>query len=123
MSQRIVDHFNQSAQTALASGESLADDILRASEAMLDTLIQYHALGQATDVLLAGGSAGGLSTYLHADRVAEYLRGKGAPLKRFKAAPVSWLPANDRNVSFCSRPSSGGMGTKGRKHEQPHFRN
>ncbi len=38
MNQRIVDHFNHSAQTALATGESLADDILRASEAMLDTL-------------------------------------------------------------------------------------
>ena len=38
MNQRIVDHFNHSAQTALASGESLADDILRASKAMLDTL-------------------------------------------------------------------------------------
>ena len=38
MNQRIVDHFNHSAQTALACGESLTDDILRASEAMLDTL-------------------------------------------------------------------------------------
>ena len=57
MSQRIVDHFNQSAQTALASGESLADDILRASEAMLETLDNGGKLllcgngGSATDAM------------------------------------------------------------------------
>ena len=57
MSQRIVDHFNRSAQTALASGESLADDILRASEAMLDTLDNGGKLllcgngGSATDAM------------------------------------------------------------------------
>ena len=57
MSQRIVDHFNQSAQTTLASGESLADDILRASEAMLDTLDNGGKLllcgngGSATDAM------------------------------------------------------------------------
>ena len=57
MNQRIVDHFNHSAQTALASGESLADDILRASEAMLDTLDNGGKLllcgngGSATDAM------------------------------------------------------------------------
>ena len=57
MKQRIVDHFNHSAQTALASGESLADDILRASEAMLDTLDNGGKLllcgngGSATDAM------------------------------------------------------------------------
>ena len=57
MNQRIVDHFNHSAQTALASGESLANDILRASEAMLDTLDNGGKLllcgngGSATDAM------------------------------------------------------------------------
>ena len=57
MKQQIVDHFNHSAQTALASGESLADDILRASEAMLDTLDNGGKLllcgngGSATDAM------------------------------------------------------------------------
>lgn len=57
MNQRIIDHFNQSAQIALASGESLADDILRASEAMLDTLDNGGKLllcgngGSATDAM------------------------------------------------------------------------
>ena len=58
-------------------------------DAMLDTLIAHHGLGKATDVLLSGGSAGGLSTYLHADHVKGYLAARGAPLARFKAAPVS----------------------------------
>jgi hypothetical protein len=61
----------------------------RVIDAMLDTLIADHGLGKATDVLLAGGSAGGLSTYLHADHVHSYLLSKKVPLKRFKAAPVS----------------------------------
>ena len=57
MNQRIVDHFNQSAQISLASGESLANDILRASEAMLDTLDNGGKLllcgngGSATDAM------------------------------------------------------------------------
>ena len=57
MNQRIVDHFNHSAQTALACGESLTDDILRASEAMLDTLDNGGKLllcgngGSATDAM------------------------------------------------------------------------
>lgn len=61
----------------------------RVLDAMLDTLIQDHGLGKATDVLVSGGSAGGLAAYLHADHVKEYLQAKGAPLKRFKAAPLS----------------------------------
>jgi len=57
MNQRIVDHFNHSAQTALACGESLTDDILRASEAMLNTLDNGGKLllcgngGSATDAM------------------------------------------------------------------------
>jgi hypothetical protein len=61
----------------------------RVLDAMLDTLIADHNLGKATDVLLSGGSAGGLSTYLHTDHVHSYLLSKQVPLKRFKAAPVS----------------------------------
>lgn len=61
----------------------------RILDAMLDTLIADHGLGKATDVLLSGGSAGGLSTYLHADHVGKYLKAKGAPLTTYKAAPVS----------------------------------
>eukprot|EP00937_MAST-01D_sp_MAST-1D-sp2_P003607 g3607.t1 len=57
--------------------------------ALLDTLRERHGLGDATDVLLSGGSAGGLSTFLHADRVRAYLEAHAPALQRFKAAPVS----------------------------------
>ena len=57
MNQRIVDHFKTSAQTALASAELLADDILRASRAILQTLENGGKLllcgngGSATDAM------------------------------------------------------------------------
>ena len=56
-------------------------------------------LGDATDVLVAGGSAGGLATFLHADRVAELLRDRGVPIRRLKAVPVSgfFLMHDDRS--------------------------
>lgn len=56
---------------------------------LLDTLISKHGLDRATDVLLAGGSAGGLSTFLHTDYVHKYLLQRKVPLRRFKAAPLS----------------------------------
>ena len=56
---------------------------------LIETLVVRHGLANATDVLLSGGSAGGLSTFLHADRVQSLLREHGAPLRVFKAAPVS----------------------------------
>jgi hypothetical protein len=39
-------------------------------ERTLDKLVADWGLGKASDVILSGGSAGGLSTYLHLDRVA-----------------------------------------------------
>lgn len=60
--------------------------------AILDTLLDDAApygLSKATDVLLSGGSAGGLSTFLHADTVGQILRDRAPGLKRYKAAPGS----------------------------------
>jgi hypothetical protein len=74
----------------------------RVLDALLDALIQDHGLNQATDVLLSGGSAGGLSTYLHADYVGGYLKAKGAPLNTYKAAPVSGF--------FLMHPTATGAG-------------
>ncbi len=54
-----------------------------------------YGLGSATHVLLSGGSAGGLATYLHADFVQNHLRawsaahGVQSPLVQYRAAPVS----------------------------------
>ena len=46
-------------------------------------------LGRATDVLFGGGSAGGLAAILRADAAHEWLLERGAPVKRFRALPVS----------------------------------
>jgi len=58
-------------------------------DAVLQTLIRDHGLKSATDVLLTGCSAGGLSTYLHADYVHSQVRAAAPGLTRFKAAPIS----------------------------------
>jgi len=58
----------------------------RVLDAMLDVLLQDHGLDTATDVLLSGGSAGGLSTYLHADHVGTRLP---STVTKYKAAPNS----------------------------------
>lgn len=58
--------------------------------------LQAHfGMSQATEVLLSGCSAGGLSTYLHADYVASLLP---ATVKRYKAAAVSGFFLNHTNV-------------------------
>ena len=44
-------------------------------------------LASATEFVLTGGSAGGLSTFLHADRVANVLK-HAAPAAKVRAAPV-----------------------------------
>ena len=55
----------------------------------LQVLIDEHKLGEATDVLLTGFSAGGLAALLNAETVRSALRGAGAPLRRFKVASFS----------------------------------
>ena len=58
----------------------------------LDATVQWalsHGLKDATELVVTGGSAGGLSTFLHADRVRDYVRERAPALRRFKAAPVS----------------------------------
>lgn len=86
-------------------------------DAMLLYLRTHHNLGAATEVLLSGGSAGGLAAYLHAD----YVRSTFAPTVKFRAAPVSGFflmhdtmagedvfPARGRGV-FEMMNSSGGV--------------
>ena len=55
-----------------------------------------HGLGDAAEVLLSGGSAGGLATYLHAD----YVRATFADDVKFRAAPISGF--------FAMRPTAAG---------------
>jgi hypothetical protein len=47
-----------------------------------------HGLDKATEFVLTGGSAGGLSTFLHADRIASRLSKEAPQCKHVRAAPV-----------------------------------
>jgi len=57
----------------------------------LDATVEWalaHGLKDATQLVVTGGSAGGLSTFLHADRVIAAAKKGGAPLEKAWAAPV-----------------------------------
>jgi hypothetical protein len=56
-------------------------------DATLDWAFE-HGLDKATEFVLTGGSAGGLSTFLHADRVAARVRKAAPAATRIVAAPV-----------------------------------
>ena len=60
-------------------------------EAVLESLFERHGLGGATEVLLSGCSAGGMSAYLHSNSVERYVRKIAKNLERFKTAPGSGL--------------------------------
>merc|ERR1712178_342700 len=47
-----------------------------------------HGLDKATEFVLTGGSAGGLSTFLHSDRIANRLAKQSPKCKHVRAAPV-----------------------------------
>lgn len=58
----------------------------RVLDAMLEALMKDHGLGTAKEVLLSGGSAGGLAAYLHTDYVAAKMP---RSVRKFKSSPVS----------------------------------
>ena len=57
-------------------------------DATLDWLFEHGKLGDATEVLLKGESAGGLSTFLHADRVGGRLKSGSPKLGTYRASPM-----------------------------------
>jgi STAM-binding protein len=59
----------------------------RVLDYLLDTLMsEEYGMGRATEVVVAGGSAGGLAVYLHAD----YIRTRLPPtVRKYKAVPAS----------------------------------
>lgn len=65
--------------------------------AMLDTMIAEGG-ATATDVVLSGGSAGGLAVFLHSDYVAEYLQERIATFQSFAAIPISGFFLNEPNI-------------------------
>jgi len=57
----------------------------------LDATIEWaiaHGLDKASEFVLTGGSAGGLSTFLHSDRVAAKVQAAAPACKKILAAPV-----------------------------------
>ena len=55
-------------------------------DAILEDLTTRYGMGTATDVLVSGGSAGGLAAFLHADYIRSQLSDS---VKRYKVAPGS----------------------------------
>lgn len=73
--------------------------------ATFDSLIRTHQLGDATEVNLGGSSAGGHATYLHTDRMADWIYGANVAADKPKAAIVSmpdsgFWPESQRSVQF-----------------------
>ena len=98
---------------------------------ILDTLSEKYGMRTATEVLLSGGSAGGLAAYLHADYVEEYVNAlnmkHGNPaLSKYGVAPVSGfflmhatggekeipLYPNEMEYVFKMQNSSSGVNSK-----------
>lgn len=74
-------------------------------EAIMEDLVYSHDMKSATEVLVSGSSAGGLTTLLHADTVHTLLTNHGLSGFKFRAAPVSgFFLMHDTN----SQPVSGG---------------
>ena len=70
----------------------------RILSAALAALSQESGMSNAREVLLTGCSAGGASTYMHADAVGERLRVLSPNLVKYKAAPVSGFFLQHANV-------------------------
>ena len=93
----------------------------RILDAMLDVLMSDHGLNTATEVLVSGGSAGGLAAYLHADYVRTRMP---KTVTKFKASPVSGffllhedaagtpLYPNEMEYVFKMQNSTGGVNAK-----------
>jgi hypothetical protein len=77
---------------------------IRNLDATLDDLIKYHGLGDAETLVLTGGSAGGLSTFLHVDRVAARL-----PKAFVTAKPVCGFFLDHGNAGNQSQPGMQGV--------------
>ena len=57
-------------------------------DATIEWAFAHAGLGNATEFVLTGGSAGGLSTFLHSDRVAKRVRDGAPNVQKIVSAPV-----------------------------------
>eukprot|EP01051_Picozoa_sp_SAG22_P001898 SAG22_NODE_78_length_22065_cov_7.473095_17_plen_365_part_00 len=70
-----------------SNGETLTFRGIKNIDGVIDWAMK-NGLTKATEFVLTGGSAGGLSTFLHADRVAGRLEAEAPDCKLIRAAPV-----------------------------------
>jgi hypothetical protein len=71
----------------------------------IDVTLQWafkHGLENVTEFVLTGGSAGGLSTFLHIDRVAAQIRARSKTVQKIRAAPVVGYFLDHPNVDGTS---------------------
>lgn len=74
---------------------------IRNIDATMDRLFKDYRLGEATTVVITGGSAGGLATFLHVDHYAERITA-AAPSARVVGRPLCGLfidHGNDGNAA------------------------
>ena len=67
-------------------------------KATIDTLVISYGLGDATEVMLSGCSAGGLAAFIHSDFIGDYLRGHSKSLTKYKTVPGSGFFAIHDNL-------------------------
>ena len=104
--------FREQLWPVAGTNSSLTFRGLQNVDAALDWAIENAGLTGATDFVLTGGSAGGLATFLHADRVAARVRSV-APGARLGARSIHAVPftgffldhANLKNDSATSYPA------------------
>ena len=68
-------------------------------KATLDTLARDHGLDQATDIMLSGGSAGGIAAYFAADWVRDHVQTLAPGLQKYKVMSTSGYFNSDPDLS------------------------
>ena len=61
---------------------------LRNLDATLEVALAAYGLGEATELVVSGSSAGGLSTFVHADHVVDKVRAEAPGLAKAHALPI-----------------------------------
>jgi len=77
----------------------------RLREAMYTSLLKEHGLGQATDVVVSGCSAGGLATYLHTDQWCDTLAADAPALAKCVGLPDSGFFLDYQSAAVAPQPT------------------
>ncbi len=92
------------------TNESLWFRGIKNLDATLDWLFEHGGLKDATEVMLKGESAGGLSTFLHADRVGDRLKAASPKLATYRAQPIVGYFQDHDNFAHSDGFSPDGKG-------------